>query len=438
MTRMVSILTVSLAVSWAHQASADAVTDWNANAGRAAVAACISPADDPLHESRMYAMMHSAIHDALNAIDRRSRPYAYHARVPGWASPEAAVAAAARAVLVSTVSEIPAPFPQLCRDAGIASAEADYVAALAAIPDGDAKALGIQAGRAAAGAIIALRAGDGSDTPLLDFDYPQGSKPGEYRFTPGVTFAFAPGWGKVTPFVLTHAAQFRARRPYHVAGARYARDFNEVKALGGDDMTGHGRTPEQTQIGLFWIESSPLAWNRLARGIAASKGLGLWENARLFGLLNLSMADGYIGSWESKYHYSFWRPVTAIHEAETDGNPDTIANPAWTPLQFTYPIPDHDSAHSVQGGAASEALKQFFGTDHISFEACSLTLPVGQRCTDASPVYRSYTRLSQAADENAVSRVYIGIHFRRATEEGVEHGRRIARRAAQLLLRPVH
>lgn len=170
--------------------------------------------------------------------------------------------------------------------------------------------------------------------------------------------------------------------------------------------------------------------------VATSRGLGLWESARLFGLLNLSMADGYIGSWDSKYHYSFWRPVTAIHEAAADGNPQTLADPTWTPLQFTYPIPDHDSAHAVQGGAAAEALKQFFGTDRVPFEACSLTLPAGQRCSDPSAVYRSYTTFTQAAEENAASRVYVGIHFRRATEEGVAHGRQIARRAARLYLRP--
>jgi hypothetical protein len=415
------------------------VTDWNANAGKAALAACIAPGDDPLHESRMYAMTHVAIHDALNAIDRRSRPYAYRASGPAWASPAAAVAAAARDVLVSTIGQIPPLFPQACRDAGIASVEADYVAALADIPAGEAKTAGLQIGQAAAATIIAMRVGDGSDTPFQDFDYPQGTKPGEYRFTPGVTFALAPGWGHVTPFVLAHGSQFRAQRPFRISGERYARDFNEVKALGGDGVTTPStRTPDQTEIGRFWLESSPLAWNRLTRAIAEKRGLGLWENARLFGLLNLSLADGYIGSWESKYHYSFWRPVTAIHEAGTDGNSDTLEDPTWTPLQFTYPLPDHDSGHSVQGGAAAEALKQFFGTDHIAFEACSLTLPAGQRCTDATPVLRSYTSFSQAAEENAASRIYVGIHFRRATEEGVEHGRRIAKRAANLFLRPVY
>jgi len=189
---------------------------------------------------------------------------------------------------------------------------------------------------------------------------------------------------------------------------------------------------------LFWLESSPLAWNRLARSVSASRGLDLWENARLFGLLNLAMADGYIGSLDTKFLYNFWRPVTAIHTADTDGNPETVGDPTWTPLQANYPNPDYDSAHSVEGGAAAEVLKEFFGTDDISFSACSLTLPPGSRCTDPSPVIRTYTSFSQAAEENALSRILVGLHFRDATEEGVKHGRKIANRAANLFLRPVH
>jgi hypothetical protein len=193
-----------------------------------------------------------------------------------------------------------------------------------------------------------------------------------------------------------------------------------------------------TEIGLFWIESSPLAWNRLARSISEQRNLGLNANARLFGLLNIALADGYIGSWESKYHHNFWRPVSAIHLADIDGNPDTAGDPNWTPLQLTYPMPDHDSAHSVEGGVGAEVLKQFFGTDRISFRACSLTLPAGSTCADPSPRLRSFVSFSQAANENALSRILIGIHFRRAVEEGVEHGRKIGRRAVQQYFRPVH
>jgi len=167
-----------------HVARADAVTDWNANAAKAAIAACISPADDPLHESRMYAMMHIAIHDALNAIDRRFRPYAYDDKARARVSVAAAIAAAARDVLVQVISEIPAPFPPACIANGIASVETDYTAALAAIPDGPRKNQGLNIGQDAAAAVLALRADDGSDTPLADDAYPQGVNPGEWRFTP--------------------------------------------------------------------------------------------------------------------------------------------------------------------------------------------------------------------------------------------------------------
>jgi len=326
--------------------SANAVITWNANAGEAALAACISWDDDPLHESRLYAVMHVAIHDALNAIDRRSRPYALDARIQGPVEPAAAVAAAARDVLVTLIGQIPDLFPPACIQAGIASAEDDYAAALAGIPDGVAKTEGLRLGRAAAAAILALRAQDGSDTPFLDTEYPQGTAPGEYRFTPGFSFVAAPGWADVTPFVLRKSSQFRPDPPYKVTSRKYAADFNEIKALGGDGVTTpSARTAEQTEIALFWVESSPLQWNRIARTVAMDRGLDLWESARLFGLLNMAQADGYVASFDTKYHYNYWRPVTAIRLADTDGNPSTDADPTWTPLVPTPPIPDYESAH---------------------------------------------------------------------------------------------
>jgi hypothetical protein len=435
MRRALVALCASALLIWPRAASADAVTLWNENAGNAAIAAGITPDGNPLHESRMYAMVHAAIHDALNAIDRRSRPYIFDARAASNASTDAAVAAAARRVLVTVIAQLTPPFDSAIA-AGIARVELDYAAALATIPPGPARDAGIEIGEAAAAAILTLRSNDGSNTELLGFDYPQGDEPGEYRFPPQAPLAFAPRWGDVTPFVLNSSAQFRANGPYDLRTQKYAADYNEVKDRGS--ATGSTRSAVETQTGLFWLESSPLAWNRIARTVSASRGLGLWENARLFGLLNLALADGYIASWDTKYHYNFWRPETAIHFGDSDGNPDTTGDPSWAPLQPTYPIPDHDSAHSVQGGAAAEVLKQFFGGDNIGFTACSRSLPPGSRCSDASPVLRTYASFSQAADENGLSRILVGIHFRRAVDEGIEHGRKIANRAANLFLRPVH
>jgi len=429
---------VSLVVLWPAVAAADAVVTWNENAAKAATAACLHISGNGLVESRMYAMVHVAIHDAVNAIDRRSRPYAFRARVHGPVSVDAAVAAAARDTLVSVIATLPESLE--CQAAGVALTNEFYAAAIASIPDGRAKTVGVALGQASAAAIVALRADDGSDQNMFVFDYKQGTEPGEWRFTPDfpLPLAFGPNWRSVTPFVLKRSSQFRPRAPYDLRSRKYAADYNEIKLLGGDGLTTpSARTPDQTEIGLFWIESSPLAWNRLARALSVERGFDLWENARLFGLLNLAMADGYVASWETKYHYRFWRPITAIRLGDTDGNPLTDVDTAWTPLQFTYPMPDHDSGHAVQGGVAAEILKQVFGTDDISFTACSTTVGVGLTCTDATPVIRSYSSFSQAADENAVSRIYIGIHFRNAVELGVRHGRKIAEYAVHQFMKPV-
>ena len=429
-------LSASAALVFPRVAAADAVTDWNANAGKAALAACISPAMDPFHESRLYAMVHVAIHDALNALDRRSRPYVFDVQAPMRASREAAVASAARDVLVPVLRQL--PFSTQCVGAGLASVEADYSAAISAVPDGTAKTQGISVGSASAAAIVALRTNDGSELPIKDFAYPQGTSPGEFRFPPGVNFTFGTRWGEVTPFVLNHASQFRPGPPYKVNSKKYAADFEEVKALGADGRnTPSIRTPDETEIALFWLESSPLAWNRLARSVSERRSLDLWENARLFGLLNLAMADVYVGNADTKGRYNFWRPVTAVHLASDDGNPGTMGDPAWTPLEPNYPNPDYDSGHSMQGGAAAEVFRQFFGTDHISFQACSYTLPALQRCTDPSPVFRQYRSFSQAAQENALSRILAGLHFRNSTDEGLKHGEKIGARTVNLFLRPV-
>jgi hypothetical protein len=417
----------------------DAVTAWNANAGVAATAACIAPLNNPLHESRMYAMMHVAVHDALNAIDRRSRPYAFDAEAEPGTSPDAAVAAAARDVLVSLIAQLPLELhSQACIDAGVASVEAAYTAALAAIPDDQAKAQGIAVGQAAAAAILGLRAEDGAVGPFLNFACPQDTDPGEYQCTPGTPFIAFEVWEHVVPFVLEHSSQYRPGPPYGVDKKKYTADFNEVKTLGGDDITTpSARTPDQTEIALFWLESSPLKWNRIARTVSADQGLTLWENARLFGLLNIALADGYIAMMDSKNHYNYWRPITAIRTADTDGNPDTTVDPTWTPLVPTPPNQDYVSGHAIEGGAGAEVLKQFFGIDQIGFADCGVTLPAGSTCSDPTPVRRSYTSFSQAAAENAYSRILIGFHFRKSIERGIEYGRKIGHRAANLYLRPV-
>jgi hypothetical protein len=429
----------SAAPAFAAPAGGDTVTIWNANAGIAATKACIAPVDNPFHESRIYAMMHVAIHDALNAIDRRFRPYTFDRQADPGASPDAAVAAAARDVLVPLLGQLPRELvSQACIDAGMASVEAAYNAALATVPNAPAKAQGIAVGQAAAAAILALRTKDGAVGPFLNPNCPQNTPPSKYRCTPGFPIIAFEAWEKVTPFVLQDNTQFRPGPPYAVTDKGFTTDFNEVKSLGGDGVTTpSGRTVDQTEIALFWYESSPLKWSRIARAVSINKGLNLWENARLFGLLNMALADGYIAMAASKNHYDYWRPVSAIQTGTMNANPDTSGDPAWTPLRPTPPDQDYPSGHSIEGGAGAEVLKQFFGTDMISFQDCGVTLSAGKTCSDPSPVLRSYTSFSQAATENAYSRILIGFHFRKAIEEGTAYGRKIGERAATLYLRPV-
>jgi hypothetical protein len=425
----------------ASAADGDAVLKWSENAGKAATAACMAPLDNPLHESRMYAMMHIAVHDALNAIERRSRPYAFDAHASSGTSPDAAVAAAARTVLVTLIGQLPLelnPQVQACIDAGRASVEADYAAALALIPNGSAKTDGIRLGEAAAEAILDLRADDGAVGPFLNFDCPEDTDPGEFQCLPGTPFIPFEVWENVTPFVLKHSSQFRPGPPYRVTSKKYAADFNEVKSLGGDGIiTPSRRTADQTEIALYWWESSPLKWNRIARTVSVQQGLDLWENARLFGLLNVALADGYIAMKHTKNHYNYWRPITAIRDGDEDLNPGTTGDSTWTPLRGTPPDQDYASGHSIEGGAGAEVLKHFFGTDRITFQDCSMTLPTG-KCGAASPVLRTFSTFTQAADENALSRILIGFHFRKSVTEGTAYGRKIGMRAVNLNFRPVH
>ena len=408
-------------------AASNAVIDANAAAGVAATKACIAPLDNPFHESHAYAMMHLAIHDALNAIDRKYQPYAYDQKADPGTSPDAAVAAAAHDVLVPLIKQLPADLLKAgCMDAGVAAAEAAYTAALAKVPDGPAKTQGIALGQASAAATLAKRATDNSTKgPFLNKNCPPAGQPGAYQCTPERPFVAFEAWANVTPFVLQDNTQFRPGPPFPATGPKAKADLDEVKRLGGDGKTTpSARTDDQSEIALFWMESSPLKWSRIARTVATDKGLDLWQSARLFAILDMALTDGYIAMVASKNHYNYWRPVTAIRSG---------GDATWTPFQITPPNQDYPSGHSIEGGVGAEVLKQLFGTDQVNFKDCGATLPAGSTCYDAKPVFRSYTSFTQAGDENAYSRVLIGFHFRNATVEGNAYGHKIGERAATLL-----
>ena len=271
-----------------------------------------------------------------------------------------------------------------------------------------------------------------------DFAFPQGTAPGEYRFTPGTPLAFGPRLGEAQPFVLNDGSQFRPGPPHAVTDKRYTADFNEVKRLGGDGVTTpSARTADQTQIALFWVESSPLQWNRIARTASLHAGLDLWENARLFALLNMALTDGYIGTFETKYHYNYWRPVTAIQMAATDGNPQTVADPTWTPLhdrRLRFPTMTRDTPSKVGRAPRSWSAS--------SVPITSASAPAARRCpreasaASKATVVRRYSSFSQAAAENGLSRILVGYHFREAVDVGIDHGSKIGRWTVDRSLRP--
>jgi hypothetical protein len=317
--------------------------------------------------------------------------------------------------------------------------ETTYTAALAKIPDGVQKNQGLAAGPAAAAAMLTARQQDNATAPP---QYTPGTAPGQWRPHPnpvpphppvanpalaaGNLPANLPHWGTVTPFMMATPWQFRLPGPPPLKSEQYARDYNEVKRLGGKSST--ERTAAQTEIAKYWYESSPQGWSRIARVVGAQRGLDRWDNARLLALVNAVIADGYIAGADTRYLYNFWRPVTAIRAGDTDENDATTPDPTWETFMNTPPLPDYPSTHSVAGGAASAVLARFFGADQVSFSMTS--------GPPFAEITRAFTSFSQASQENADSRVYAGIHFRTACQDGIKLGEQIGRRAFAQSLQP--
>jgi len=254
-------------------------------------------------------------------------------------------------------------------------------------------------------------------------------QPGEYRFTQGFDFAASPQWRSVAPFTLKSIDQFRSAPPPALTSAQYTAAFNEVKTVGG--KVSAKRTTDETHYSAFWYEFSDIGWNRIARVVARDRQQDLWQRARTFALVNAVMADAYIAGWDSKFHYNLWRPETAIPMADADGNPQTAPDASFTPLLVTPPVQDYPSTHSALGAAAAVVLAETFGRDDISFTFTS---------TSAMPAnpQRSFKSFSEAARENADSRVKAGLHFRFATTAGLKLGEDIGRFALGNRLTPLH
>jgi hypothetical protein len=389
-------------------ARADAVTDWYSNAQTA----ILTPAPTAHASALSFAMVQGAVYDAVNAIDGGYTPYLVKPRANPWDSKEAAVAAAAFDVLKVL---LPAQLPTL---------QAQYDASLLAIRDGPKKASGIRVGQAAAAAMLAARANDGRGGP---FTFVVGTTPGAWRPSPP-NFGFEPTpWvGNVTPFLVPNAAMLRTKGPNPVTSRRYARDFNEVKSIGS--LTSTTRTADQTMAALFWQDYPGAIWGRLATALSARNGLDMADNARLFARISLTAADAAIGCWNDKYYWNFWRPIVAIREAGTDGNPRTEADLNWKPLfdpatvttapLVTPTFPDHPSGHSCLSSSVLNTFRDFFNSDRMEISVTSARFP-GQA--------RTFHRFSDVLDEIINARVWGGIHFREADEQGAKLGKKVAK-----------
>jgi hypothetical protein len=305
------------------------------------------------------------------------------------------------------------------------SIEKAYSEALDGVSDGGAKANGLKIGQVAAALILSRRIADGS---TYTADWSPGFAPGQYRQTPPANATpILPHWGKVAPFALRNSWQYRVDPPPDLYSDRYAMDVNEVKLIGGAGS--RQRNDEQSEIARHWYEASGQAWNRIARSVSEQQRLDPWENGRLFALVNIALADGYIANFESKYVYNFWRPITAIRDGDFDGHLDTVGELEWNPFLTTPAIPEWPSGHATVGAAAAEVMGRFFGTDYIGFRVTSGVPFAGTT--------RQYYSFSQAALENANSRVIAGIHFRASCVAGLWQGQRIGDYVYHHSLRPI-
>jgi hypothetical protein len=385
--RAVLALAIALVSSTHAGLRASEVIHWNRVAVDATTRAM---PDDPLSESRILAIVHLAMHDAANTIDPHYATYTSLAsRGPRGASVEAAIAAAAH----TTLKEL------LPAQAG--AFDREFAIRVQNPGEEPAKAQGIAVGTKAALQLVELRKNDGATdaTPRA-----AGTVTGAYRPTPpDFTPEAASHWGRIRPFALTGGAQFRPTPPHAINSREAASDIQQVRAIGGAAST--MRTEEQSEIARFWYEHSTRGWNRIAREIAATRNLDVFEQARLLALVNVAMADGFIGGFEAKSHYHYWRPATAIRE--------TIDR-QWLSFLPTPPVPDYPSTHTVLGAAAATVIAECLGTDFVSFSMTSGAPFAG--------LTRRFWSLSEAAQENGGSRVLAGIHFPNAVHAGYRQG----------------
>jgi len=386
--------------------ASDVVTEWN----QQAVSLTLAPASalSPVEQTRVMAIFQLAVHDAVNGITGEYETYLSPTGAPENASPEAAAIAAAHHALKNLFS------------GNDAMLDALYVNSLAThgLSSGDP---GIEFGRSAAAAILAVRANDHSKEAQFAYDAPGAGNPGVWVRLNNAP-ALLPGWGNVTPFVLRSASQFDPGPPPALDSDKYASDFNEIKQIGVN--LGSTRTTEQSQIAQFWRASPTAIWNNVLTQVVQTRNLNLSERARLFALFYLAAADASIACWGTKYEYNFWRPQPAIMNGDLDGNDSTIGTSPWQPFIPTPPHPEYPSAHSTNSSAMAKILMSEFGDN----PGVPITVTI-------SGITRQWNSFSEGVQEVIDARVYSGIHFRNSDEVGARMGRQIAQFVSHHALR---
>jgi hypothetical protein len=390
-----------------HPAAANVITDWDEKGIDAVVP--LTRSTSPYMAQRMMGMIHVAMFDAVNSIERRYRPYLVQLPADPTTSKEAAAAAAAAAILATidakTATEMNAALTKY----------------LEQIPDGSAKMEGIKLGQAIAAEVVEARANDGSEAPD---DFRPKTSPGAYVST---TAMRGPTWPRVKPFAMTERSQFRPEPPISLSSEQWARDYNEIKDYGA--LTKAKRNAQQTETAQFWLMAGPEAYHPFACQIAQEKQMSVVESARFMALVAVALNDSLIAVLDAKYHYSFWRPVTAIRNGDIDDNPATERDPTWLPLANTPMHPEYPCAHCIQSGSVAGVVKAVLGTDEIPEVA--MTSPA------APGVTHRWTNMADFTEEVANARVWAGFHYRFSTRVATDMGRRIGEYVVNTVMQPV-
>jgi hypothetical protein len=397
-----------VAVGAPASACANVIADWDGKAVVAVTPLASLAGTTPYMAQRMMGMVHAAMFDAVNSIEPRYRPYLVQLPADPATSKEAAAAAAAAAVLATIDSKTASEMKV---------ALATY---LASIPDGAAKSDGVKLGEAVAAKVLEARANDGCDAPD---DYRPRTTPGVYVPT---AITLASTWPNLKPFAMAKGSQFRPTPPISLESKEWATDYNELKDFGG--QTSAKRTAQQTETARFWLVGAPVAYHPFVRHLVIAKQMSVVDSARFMALVAVGLNDAIIAVLDAKYHYNFWRPITAIRNGDTDGNPDTDREATWQPIAPTPMHPEYPCAHCILSGSVAGVVKAALGT--VDIPEIATTSPT------APGVTHRWTNMTAFTEEVADARIWAGFHYRFSTRVGTEMGHQIGEYVVKSVMQP--